>query len=238
VQTDRQQIAPATRRSQFHTVPDTSIHVDPHPLLRVAVFATSFPDSLGELATPLALIDALRLDAPAPLQRDESVRGAVRDLLRHGGYKPTGRGKPASEYLVRAAGEGALGSINAAVDACNVVSLHSGLPISVVDLDRATAPFRIGIAAEGSAYVFNASGQEIDVGGLLCLFDAEGPCANAVRDAQRTKTRAETRSTLSVVWGCAGFEERLAVADRWYRELLGTLGATTEPVATSTGAIA
>ena len=28
--------------------------------------------------------------------------------------------------------------------------------------------------------MFNASGQTIDVGGLLCLFDAEGPCANAV----------------------------------------------------------
>jgi DNA/RNA-binding domain of Phe-tRNA-synthetase-like protein len=182
--------------------------------------------------------DALRLDATAPLQRDESVRAAVRDLLRHGGYKPTGRGKPASEYLVRAATEGALGLINPAVDACNAVSLHSGFPISVVDLDRAAAPFRIAIAPEGTSYVFNASGQEIDVGGLLCLFDTEGPCANAVRDSQRTKTRAETRSTLSVVWGCIGFEERLVVADRWYRELLGALGATTEGVAISTGATA
>ena len=235
---DRHQIAPATRRSQFHTVPDILILVDPHPLLRVAVFTTSFPVCLGDLATPAALSDALRIDAPAPLQRDESVRGAVRDLLRHGGYKPTGRGKPASEYLVRAASEGALGSINAAVDACNVVSLHSGLPISVVDLDRATAPFRIGIAPEGTAYVFNASGQEIDVAGLLCLFDAGGACANAVRDSQRTKTRGETRSTLSVVWGCTGFEERLAIAERWYRELLGALRATTEAVISSTGAVA
>jgi DNA/RNA-binding domain of Phe-tRNA-synthetase-like protein len=139
---------------------------------------------------------------------------------------------------VRAATEGALGSINPAVDACNVVSLHSGLPISVVDLDRATPPFRIGIAPEGTAYVFNASGQDIDVGGLLCLFDAQGPCANAVRDSQRTKTHAETRSTLSVVWGCAELEERLAIADRWYRELLGALGATTETVVPSPGAVA
>jgi DNA/RNA-binding domain of Phe-tRNA-synthetase-like protein len=216
----------------------TSISVDPHPLLRVAVFSTSFPVHLGDVATPPVVRDGLRLDAPAPLQRDESVRGAVRDLLRHGGYKPTGRGKPASEYLLRAATEGTLGSINAAVDACNVVSLHSGLPISVVDLDRAMAPFHIGIAPENTSYVFNASGQEIDVGGLLCLFDAEGACANAVRDSQRTKTRTETRATLSVVWGCAGFEERLAIADRWYRELLGALGATTEVVVPSTGAVA
>lgn len=205
------------------------LHVDEHPSLRVATFTTRFPAPLGELATPPAVLEALRLDAPAPLQRDEAVRAAVRDLLRHGGYKPTGRGKPASEYLVRAAAEGALGAINPAVDACNAVSLHSGFPISVVDLDRASAPFRIGIAPAGARYVFNASGQEIDLAGLLCLFDAEGPCANAVRDAQRTKTHEGTRATLSVVWGCAGFEERLGAAEAWYRALLEGMGARTAP---------
>jgi DNA/RNA-binding domain of Phe-tRNA-synthetase-like protein len=158
----------------------------------------------------------------------------VRDLLRQGGYKPTGRGKPASEYLVRAAGDGTLGSINAGVDACNAVSLHAGFPISVVDLDRARAPFHIAVAPAGASYVFNASGQEIDLGGLLCIFDADGPCANAVRDAQRTKTRAETRETLSVIWGCVGHEARLGAAERWYRELLADVGARTEEVRTDT----
>jgi DNA/RNA-binding domain of Phe-tRNA-synthetase-like protein len=199
--------------------------VDPHPSLRAAWFATTFPSALGALDTPPAIRALLDADAPAPLARDEAVRAAVRDMLRVGGYKPTGRGKPASEYLVRAAGEGALGSINLAVDACNAVSLHSGFPISVVDLDRARAPFRVGVAAPGSTYVFNASGQEIDLGGLVCLFDADGPCANAVRDAQRTKTRAETTRTLSVLWGCAGFEDRLRDAERWYRALLAEAGA-------------
>ncbi len=207
--------------------------IEHHPLLRVAAFVTSFPAPLGEVATPDAVRDALALDAPAPLHRDEPLRSAVRDLLRHGGYKPTGRGKPASEYLVRAATEGALGPINLAVDTCNAVSLHSGLPISVVDLDRAAPPFRIAIAPAGASYVFNASGQEIDLAGLLCLWDAAGPCANAVRDAQRTKTRAETRRTLSVIWGCAGFESRLRDADRWYKALLGSAGATTEAVSSA-----
>lgn len=211
--------------------------IDPHPLLRAATFTTTFPAPLGELATPPETLAQLKLDAPAPLRRDETVRGAVRDLLRHGGYKPTGRGKPASEYLVRAAEEGALGSINLAVDVCNAVSLHSGLPISVVDLDRARPPFRIGIAPMGTSYVFNASGQEIDVGGLLCLFDAEGACANAVRDSQRTKTHAGTRSTLSVIWGCAGHEARLATAERWYRQALADAGAATREIGGSpTGA--
>jgi len=205
------------------------LEVDPHPLLRVAAFTTTFPVPLGALPTPPAMLDALGLDAPAPLQRDEAARAAVRDMLRHGGYKPTGRGKPASEYLVRAAAEGALTSINAAVDACNAASLHSGFPISVVDLDRARSPFRIAIAPAGASYVFNRSGQEIDLAGLVCLHDAVGPCANAVRDAQRTKTDPETRSTLTVIWGCAGFEQRLLETERWYRDLLAQVGATTEP---------
>ena len=203
------------------------IEVDPHPLLRAAWFVARFPRPLGEMGTPDAVRSLLRDDAAAPIARDEEARAAVRDMLRVGGYKPTGRGKPASEYLVRAAGEGALEPINLAVDACNAVSLHGGLPISVVDLDLATPPFRIALARTGSAYVFNRGGQEIDLGGLLCLFDAEGPCANAVRDSQRTKTRPETTRTLSVVWGAAGLEDRLAATVRWYRELLEGAGGET-----------
>ena len=167
------------------------------------------------------------------MTRSEALRGAVRDLLRHGGHKPTGRGKPSCEYLVRAAEEGKLPGINTAVDACNAVSLHSGLPISVVDLDLAVPPFRIGIpdpAADGGEYVFNRSGQTISLKGLLCLFDAQGPCANAVKDSQRTKTRPETRATLSVVWGPAEHAEQVERATAWYRELLERCGATTSQV--------
>ena len=119
-----------------------------------------------------------RWTRPPRSAADDAVRAAVRDLLRHGGYKPTGRGKPSAEYLVRAVSEGALGAINAAVDACNAVSLHSGLPISVVDLDLARPPLRIAVAPRGRALRVQRLGQEIDLGGLLCLFDADGPCAN------------------------------------------------------------
>jgi DNA/RNA-binding domain of Phe-tRNA-synthetase-like protein len=208
-----------------------TIMTEAHPLLRAAAFTTTLTGDLGDSPTPASMLHLLAADAAAPLTRDEAVRAAIRDLLRHGGYKPTGRGKPASEYLVRASEEGTLGSINLVVDACNAVSLHSGLPISVIDTDLADAPFRIGIAPPGTTYVFNAGGQEIDVGGLLCLFDQNGPCANAVKDSQRTKTRAQTRHTLSVIWGAKGYEERLKQATAWYRNLLHEAGATTADVA-------
>ncbi len=204
--------------------------VAPYPDLRVAAFVTRFPEPLGRLGPVPALAERLRLDADAPFAPDEGVRLAVRDLLRHRGYKPTGRGKPASEYLVRAAEAGTLGSINAAVDACNVTSLHSGFPISVVDLDRTQGDLYVDVAPEGASYVFNPAGQAIRLDGLLCLFDAEGPCANAVRDSQRTKTHDGTTRTLSVVWGLDAVRDRLAAATDWYRALLADLGAATEAV--------
>src|SRR5687767_8751994 len=201
--------------------------IEPHPRLQVRAFVSRFASPLGEIASPhWQSVD---------LKRSEELRAAVRDMLRHGGYKPTGRGKPASEYLVRAAEDGGLRSINAAVDACNVVSLFSGLPISVVDMDLAVAPFRIATAPTGTAYVFNPAGQEIDVGGLVCLYDATGPIGNAVKDSQRTKTHDQTRATLSVIWGVTGFEDRLDEADETYRSLITQLpGANVEPVSLRT----
>lgn len=203
------------------------LQMAPHPLLDLHAFLTDFPRALGEMPSSPELQALLSLEAPAPLHTDETVKDAVRKLLRSGGFRPTGRSKPASEYLLKAVREGGLGSINLAVDACNAVSLHSGLPISVIDLDRARGPFRVVIAPAGARYVFNASGQEIDLAGLLCLCDADGPCGNGVKDAQRTKTTAETRRTLSLIWGSAALPERAAQAAAWYRRLLEQHGATT-----------
>lgn len=208
-----------------------AVTVAPHPLLEVRAFTTAFPAPLGQSPTPPEILALLRLDALAPVHSDDSVRDAVRRMLRHGGFKPAGRSKPASEYLIKAVGDGTLSSINAAVDVCNIVSLHSGLPISVVDLDKAQPPFRAAIAPAGASYVFNASGQTIDLAGLVCLEDAAGPCGNAVKDAQRTKTDASTRRTLTVIWGSNELGERTRQAEMWYRELLRQAGAATEDVA-------
>jgi len=208
--------------------PDVPIEiaVDDHPLLDAGWFSATFPKNLSESPSPSWLTELLSLDAEAPLSSGDEVRTAVRKLLRHGGYKPSGRGKPASEFLLRAAGESKLSSINAAVDLCNAVSLHSGLPISVVDLDRATSPLRLGIAEPESSYVFNASGQEIKLTGLLCLHDAEGPCANAVKDSQRTKTHDATTRTVCIVWGTNALPDRTKQVVDWYASLHERAGAT------------
>jgi DNA/RNA-binding domain of Phe-tRNA-synthetase-like protein len=198
--------------------------------LDLGAFETIFSRPLGEMNSSLELLGLLSLTASAPLRSDETTREAVRNLLRHGGFKPAGRSKPASEYLIKAVSDGRLTPINVAVDACNVVSLHSGLPISVVDLDRLRPPLRVGVAPSGASYVFNASGQTIDLSGLLCLFDAEGPCGCAVKDAQRTKTGPETRRTLSLIWGSTALPGRAAQVEAWYRSILEKEGATIKTV--------
>jgi DNA/RNA-binding domain of Phe-tRNA-synthetase-like protein len=203
---------------------------DPHPLLEVHAFTATFPQSLGQLTAPPEIVALFDPKAAAPLAPNDDVRAAVRAMLRHAGFKPAGRSKPASEYLQHAAVSGSLRPINAAVDVCNAVSLHSGLPISLIDLDKARPPLRVGVAPAGASYVFNASGQTIDLDGLLCLFDADGPCANAVKDAQRTKTGPETRRTLTLIWGTTALPGRTAQAEGWYRTLLALVGAKTEPV--------
>ena len=156
-----------------------------------------------------AKVEAVLAVRRAPLgEAEETVRKAARDLLRNGRYKPTGRGKPASEYLLRAAQqeEHAFPRINAPVDVANYVSLKTLLPISLWDLDRADAAhfcFRLG--QPGEAYAFNTAGQTIKLDDLVvgCRrtgADAGEPIVNPVKDSLATKTTDGTRRVAACVY--------------------------------------
>jgi DNA/RNA-binding domain of Phe-tRNA-synthetase-like protein len=205
--------------------------IDPHPALDLRAFVTTWPAPLGQLPSPAWLRALAELDAEVPFSPfDEAIKNAVRDLLRHGGFKPAGRSKPCNEYIRGVAAKGSFPVINAAVDATNLAALHGCLPVSTVDLDKITAPLRVGIAAEGERYVFNLGGQEIDVSGLLCLHDAEGPCANAVKDSQRAKTHEASTRTLTLIWGTAALPGRAQALLDWHIELNERLGGRCERV--------
>lgn len=207
------------------------LDVEDHPLLALHAFTATLPARLAECPVTPAIAARLAPDTVPTHAGDAQLQKAVRDLLRHGGFSPSGRSKPSCEYLARAVATGALPSINLAVDACNAVSLHMALPISVVDLDRATAPLRVAVAPKGARYVFNAAGQEIDVGGLVMLHDADGPCAGPVKDSHRTKTHADTTRLLAVVWTPRAYAAHGNAARRAYEDLLREAGATVTTVA-------
>lgn len=206
------------------------------------VVATVLADGVTVAPSPAALaaeIDAAIAASVASGGAPESVRTAVRDLLRHGGYKPTGRGKPSSEFLAQAAARGEFPRINALVDAGNLVSLATGLPISVLDVDRASgaasgapaAPLAVRLGAPGESYVFNHAGHAIDVEGLLCVARDGGPClGNAVKDSMESKIAPTTTRVLGVMWAPETFGQPAitAAAERLahlFREHAGAASA-------------
>lgn len=210
-----------------------NIRTQAHPNLDIATFISVFPSALSKCQSPPNLLMWFSEGCNAPLSTSEGVKSAIRELLRQDGFKPTGRSKPASEYLLKAIEKGWFGpdrGINLAVDACNVVSLHSGLPISVIDLDLTEGSLMVARCKPETRYVFNPSGQVIDVSGLISLHDEQGPCAGPVKDSQRTKTNDETRRTLSIIWGTSTLAGRTSAALRWYRELLTSCGVTTQMI--------
>lgn len=207
------------------------ITLPPHPLLDLRAFLTTWRAPLGEIRDAEWLVLLASLTAPIPLPvPDEASKAAVRDLLRQGGFSPSGRNKPCNEYIRDAAGKGLFPTINPAVDATNLAALHGGLPVSTVDPDKLRGDLRVDVAAPGDSYVFNASGQVITLSGLICLFDADGPCSNAVKDSQRAKTTPESTKTLTLVWGTLALPGRAEAVSRWHRELNERLGGVVSDV--------
>lgn len=164
--------------------------------------------------SPEALLQDLEQAAAEAVTRNgtpwaEARRAAVRNLLRHGNYRPTGRAKPASEYLLRVAAEGQVPRINVLADLNNLVSLKTLLPISIVDLDRAREDtFRVRHGRPGEQYVFNPSGQVLDLEDLILMatWREDQAIATPVKDCQATKTDAGTTRALAVIYGPGDLE--------------------------------
>ncbi len=138
-----------------------------------------------------------------PFNGEEESKKQVRSLLRFGSYKPSGRGKPASEYLLESAREGSFPSINNAVDALNFVSLGSQLPISLIDTVKAGAlSFMLRRGREGESFVFNRSGQVLQLRDLLLVsvLPSDEPLATPVKDCHRTKVDEGTSQALAIIY--------------------------------------
>jgi DNA/RNA-binding domain of Phe-tRNA-synthetase-like protein len=129
------------------------------------------------------------------------LRACIRTLLKKGGFKATGRNKPASEYLAQAAREGRFPFLNNLVDIGNCMSLISGLPVSLLDLDVVGDSIVLRLGKAGERFVFNASGQEIDVEGLISVCRAGGgPLGNPVKDSMEAKVTEGTRRLIGVIY--------------------------------------
>ena len=147
---------------------------------------------------------------------------AVRDMLRNGSYKPAGRAKPSSEYLLAAALEGDFPQVNPFVNAVNLASLKYLYPMSIFDADKAGGALVCRLGAAGESYVFNSSGQTIDLEDLLCVCAKEPvrdldvsamgpaelgiPIVNPVRDSMATKLFEGAHNAIVIIYAPSGTE--------------------------------
>ena len=158
------------------------------------------------------------------------LKKGIRDVLRTAGYKPSGRGKPASEYLGAMARKGEFPRIDVLVDINNLLSLDTGLPISVLDLGKFSGRPTLRFGTEDERYVFNTSGQEIGLKGLMVVCDGDVPRGTPVKDSMATKVGPGTASVLVVIYGSAAVLDEAVMAGytRRFAALLEQYAGATE----------
>jgi DNA/RNA-binding domain of Phe-tRNA-synthetase-like protein len=160
-------------------------------------------------------------------QWSPNMKKRVRQMLRHGKYSPSGRGKPASEYICKMAEKNKLPSINHPVDINNAVSLRTGLPGSVFDLAKTGKHLALRRGQADEHYIFNQAGQSIKLQDLLLVCyrrqDAWIPCGNPVKDSMETKIFDACKDVVAVIYAPIDeADQSLEKAGALYHSLLST----------------
>jgi DNA/RNA-binding domain of Phe-tRNA-synthetase-like protein len=212
----------------MHAVPSLSYDpgLEPRNVRAALIWGIDLPGCPKTSAAPAHLSRLLaRVQAAGEKFLSPDRKAAVRNMLRFGAYKPAGRSKPSSEYLLGSALEGDFPLVNGPVDVNNAVSLEWGYPASIFDMELSGAELLLRRGLMGESYIFNPSGQSIDLRDLLCVCRAEGsswlPCGNPVKDAMATKTREATRHVVAVIYAPASEPSRdLEAAAERFTDLL------------------
>src|SRR3984893_14218074 len=118
----------------------------------------------------------------------------ARALYRKFGIDPT-RVRPSSEALLRRLKKGEpLPRVNSLVDVANALSIQLQIPVGLYDLGKVAGDelvVRLGAKGEG----YTGIGKEhVNVGGRICVAEADGPCGNPTADSARTMITVDTAS--------------------------------------------
>lgn len=129
----------------------------------------------------------------------------IRQLLRFGKFKASGRSKPAQEYLAGCvARDGQLPTINGPVDLLNAVSLEFNLPISLLSLAKCSRRLHVARGNPGESYVFNSVGQTLDLTDLITVYDASlepaRPVGTPIKDSLAGKIEALDQDLVAIVY--------------------------------------
>ncbi len=134
----------------------------------------------------------------------DHMQKGIRSLLKSTGFHPSGRSRPASEFLCKdLQNRGQFNFINNVVDINNHISLYSHLPISVFDLDKAGQDLCIRLGLDDETYIFNREGQILSLKKLMVVARHgadRSAIGSPVKDSQDTKVFAETRNIVVFIY--------------------------------------
>lgn len=142
------------------------------------------------------------------LKDDLTVR-AYRDFYWKLGIDPT-KTRPSGEALLRRVLRGnELPSISTVVDAYNLASMKTVVPMSGFDRDRLTLPFQVRFAKPNEAFSgIGMSKPMLLTDKTLLLTDADRIlCIYPYRDSDHAKITMQTRSALVVGYGAPAITE-------------------------------
>ncbi|MBS7647120.1 MAG: phenylalanine--tRNA ligase beta subunit-related protein [Candidatus Bathyarchaeia archaeon] len=142
--------------------------------------------------------------------KDDPVVRAYRDFYWKLGIDPT-KTRPSGEALLRRVLHGGeLPTISTAVDAYNLASMMTIIPISGFDRDMLHPPFNIRFAGEGELFIGIGMDKPLVLkSNMLVLADAKQVlCIYPHRDADQTKITEKTRNVLLVGYGAPGITEQ------------------------------
>jgi len=142
--------------------------------------------------------------------KDHPTVRAYRDLFWSLGIDPT-KTRPSGEALLRRVLHGdEIPRISTVVDAYNLASLKTMIPLSGFDLDQISPPFRIRFSETDDE--FQGIGMNTPVRlneRMLVLADTRQiVCVYPYRDADTTKITAETKRVLVIGYGAPGISQR------------------------------
>ncbi len=147
--------------------------------------------------------DTRKFVSPDFIYPDYMQKG-IRSLLKTFGFHPSGRSRPASEFLFKdLQNRGSFNFINNVVDINNHLSLITHLPISTFDLDKSGHDLCLRVGFDDESYVFNREGQLLSLKKLLVVArrgSDNAAIGSPVKDSQATKVFEETRNIAVIIY--------------------------------------
>ncbi|MDD1776072.1 MAG: hypothetical protein LUP94_01805 [Candidatus Methanomethylicus sp.] len=141
--------------------------------------------------------------------KDQPLMRKYRDFFWSVGVDPT-KTRPASEALIRRVLSGkTVPTISTFVDAYNIASIRSGVPVAAFDADRLQGTTKMRFARGGERFLGIGMGKEVELKGVEVVLEDNGGL-NAIypyRDADRTKVTASTKNVALLICGVPGVED-------------------------------